>query len=196
MIRKCVKVFLVFNLNIDSFIFDVLNENLVGFFIDIAFSQYFVNFWLNLLQWFKIFIFITNKFRLTDKFCKNYLKISSFWNLIVNKSSSIELNFKKLILNRVSTKNPQFLSIEKNGNFWWNIYFASKKYFHFTFHILFKMANSIKLQPDAVLQIPFYNYENDFTFVVNSERFNTYKFIPTISVKSRRWIFFSMKWNN
>ena len=33
------------------------------------------------------------------------------------------------------------------------------------------MANSIRLKPEAVLQIPFQNYEKDFTFVVNSERF-------------------------
>ncbi|KAK8838086.1 hypothetical protein M9Y10_036037 [Tritrichomonas musculus] len=34
------------------------------------------------------------------------------------------------------------------------------------------MANSIRLKPEAVLQIPFQNYEKDFTFVVNSERFD------------------------
>ena len=33
------------------------------------------------------------------------------------------------------------------------------------------MENSIKLQTDSVLQVPFLNYQNDFTFIINSERF-------------------------
>ncbi|KAK8871770.1 hypothetical protein M9Y10_007511 [Tritrichomonas musculus] len=38
------------------------------------------------------------------------------------------------------------------------------------------MAISIRLQSEAVLQMPFRNYEKDFTFVVNSERFDTSTF--------------------
>ncbi|KAK8871571.1 hypothetical protein M9Y10_007304 [Tritrichomonas musculus] len=38
------------------------------------------------------------------------------------------------------------------------------------------MENSIRLQLAAILQIPFQNYDKDFTFVVNSERFDTSTF--------------------
>lgn len=48
------------------------------------------------------------------------------------------------------------------------------------------MANTIKLLTDSLIQVPFDNYECDFTFIVNEERFETNKFIadlisPTIS---------------
>lgn len=44
----------------------------------------------------------------------------------------------------------------------------------------------MKLKTDSVLQVPFQNYEKDFTFIVNSKRFNTSSFVadilsPTIS---------------
>lgn len=35
------------------------------------------------------------------------------------------------------------------------------------------MQNLIKLQTDSVLQIPFQNYEKDFSFIVNSSKFET-----------------------
>lgn len=38
------------------------------------------------------------------------------------------------------------------------------------------MANSIKLQTDSILQVPLQNYQKDFTFIVNSERFETSTF--------------------
>ena len=38
------------------------------------------------------------------------------------------------------------------------------------------MENSIRLQLASILQIPFQNYDKDFTFVVNSERFDTSTF--------------------
>ena len=38
------------------------------------------------------------------------------------------------------------------------------------------MENSIKLLTDSVLQVPFQNYQKDFTFIVNSERFETSSF--------------------
>lgn len=49
-----------------------------------------------------------------------------------------------------------------------------------------KMLNMMKLKTDSVLQVPFQNYEKDFTFIVNSKRFNTSSFVadilsPTIS---------------
>ncbi|KAK8838021.1 E3 ubiquitin-protein ligase HTD1 [Tritrichomonas musculus] len=38
------------------------------------------------------------------------------------------------------------------------------------------MIHSIRLQSEAVMQLPFQNYEKDFTFIVNSERFDTSTF--------------------
>ncbi|KAK8883939.1 hypothetical protein M9Y10_043041 [Tritrichomonas musculus] len=35
------------------------------------------------------------------------------------------------------------------------------------------MENTIKLQTDSVIHVPFQNYQKDFTFIVNSERFKT-----------------------
>ena len=35
------------------------------------------------------------------------------------------------------------------------------------------MERSIKLKTDSILQVPLQNYQNDFTFIVNSERFET-----------------------
>ena len=35
------------------------------------------------------------------------------------------------------------------------------------------MENTIKLQTDSVIHVPFQNYQKDFTFIVNSERFET-----------------------
>lgn len=46
--------------------------------------------------------------------------------------------------------------------------FCPKHYF-----ILIKMQNLIKLQTNSVLQVPFQNYEKDFTFIVNSAKFET-----------------------
>ena len=51
----------------------------------------------------------------------------------------------------------------------------------FSSHMSFlHMTNSIRLQAESVLQIPFQNYEKDFTFVVNSERFDTSTFAADI----------------
>lgn len=35
------------------------------------------------------------------------------------------------------------------------------------------MENSINLKAESIMQVPFKNYQNDFTFIVNSEKFET-----------------------
>ena len=47
-------------------------------------------------------------------------------------------------------------------------------------HFLFSMNNTVHLQTASILNVPLQNYEKDFTFIVNGEKFKTCKFVADI----------------
>ena len=42
------------------------------------------------------------------------------------------------------------------------------------------MSSTIKLQTESVLQVPIYNYQQDFLFIVNGEKYMTNKFVADL----------------
>lgn len=42
------------------------------------------------------------------------------------------------------------------------------------------MIDSVKLQESSILHVPFQNYENNFTFIVNNERFPTNRLVADL----------------